>query len=105
MADRKTVPGSERRLEPAHRRVGDVDGAAEIEVTVYVRGPRAEDDDLSAVAEFAYEYGLEVVSAERPRRAVRLRGTVDTIGAAFEAQLQGMFEHPSGVRYRGARAR
>jgi kumamolisin len=101
LADRKTVPGSERRLEPTHPRVGDVDGSAEIEVTVYVRGPRAEDDDLGAVAEFADEHGLEVVSSERPRRAVRLRGTVDTIGVAFEAQLQGMFEHPSGVRYRG----
>ena len=69
MADRKTVPGSERRLEPTHPRVGDVDGSAEIEVTVYVRGPRAEDDDLRAVSEFADEHGLEVVSSERPRRA------------------------------------
>lgn len=101
MADRKTVPGSERRLESAHPRVGDVDGSEEIEVTVYVRGPRAEDDDLRAVSEFAAEHGLEVVSAERPRRAIRLRGSVDAIGAAFGAQLEGMFEPPSGARYRG----
>ena len=90
MADRKTVPGSERRLVPGHRRVGDVDGAAEIEVTVYLRAGVGGDDDLEAVAEFASERGLEVVSAQRPRRAVRLRGTVDAVAAAFEAQLRGM---------------
>lgn len=101
MADRKTVPGSERRLEPAHPRVGDVDGAQQIEVTVYVRGPRAEDDDIRAVSDFAAEHGLEVASVEHPRRAIRLRGTVDAMCAAFEAQVQGMFEHPSGTRYRG----
>jgi hypothetical protein len=33
-ADRATVPGSERRLDPDHRRVGDVEGAQQIEVTV-----------------------------------------------------------------------
>ena len=36
-----------------------------------------------------------------PRRAIRLRGTADAIGGAFEAQLKGIYEHPSGVRYRG----
>ena len=101
MADRKTVPGSERRLVPGHRRVGDVDGAAEIEVTVYLRAGVGGDDDLEAVAEFASERGLEVVSAQRPRRAVRLRGTVDAVAAAFEAQPRGIYEHPSGARYRG----
>ena len=103
MADRKTVPGSDRRLEPGHRRVGDVDGASEIEVTLYVRGPRAEYDDLAAVSEFASEYGLELVLEDQPRRAIRLRGTADAIGGAFEAQLKGIYEHPSGVRYRGRR--
>ena len=101
MADRETVPGSDRRLEPGHRRVGDVDGASEIEVTLYVRGPRAEYDDLAAVSEFASEYGLELVLEDQPRRAIRLRGTADAIGGAFEAQLKGIYEHPSGVRYRG----
>ena len=39
-SDRVQVPGSERQLDPAHTRVGDVDPQAEIDLTVYLR-PRA----------------------------------------------------------------
>jgi kumamolisin len=129
-ADRATVPGSERRLDPDHRRVGDVDGGEEIEVTVYVRGRAslhwvdeeaarapaerrvlsreewgdehgASDADLIRVVEFARRHGLDPVSIDAARRAVRLRGTVDAVAGAFEAGELGMFEHPSGARYRG----
>jgi kumamolisin len=130
LPDRTTVPGSERRLDPDHPRVGDADGAQEIEVTVYLRGrvssdwvdreaaqapgerrlPSREqwgrehgatDADVAAVSEFASQHGVEVVSVDPARRAVRLRGSLDSLTAAFEAQVAGLFEHPSGFRYRG----
>jgi hypothetical protein len=41
-AGRVTVRGSERTLDPTHRRVGDGDGAQRIEVT-HVRDPRHPD--------------------------------------------------------------
>ena len=129
-AGRITVPGSERSLDPAHRRVGDVDGGQQIEVTVYVRARAvpnwvdveamrspaqrrilsrdewsdahgADDADLNAVLEFAHANGLDSVSVHSARRAVILRGSVDSVTAAFEAELLGLFEHPSGVHYRG----
>src|SRR3984957_16556390 len=129
-AGRVTVPGSERTLDPAHRRVGDVDGAERIEVTVYVRGPSipdwvdeegarspaerrllsraewggahgADDADLTAIVEFARNSGLDPVSVDSDRRAVVVRGGVDGVAGAFEADVRGLFEHPSGVRYRG----
>jgi kumamolisin len=129
-ADRATVPGSERHLDPDHRRVGDVEGAQELEVTVYVRSRAsldrveeeatrapadrrvvsrdkwarehgAHDHDLHAVVEFARRHGLEPTAVDAARRAVHLRGTVDAVTTAFEAGDLGLFEHPSGVRYRG----
>jgi kumamolisin len=129
-ASRATVPGSERSLDPAHRRVGDVDAGQQIEVTVYVRGRAAtdwadgdatrspaerrvlsraewaeahgaEDADLNAVVKFARNNGLDPVSVDSARRAVTVRGTVDAVAGAFEAGELGLFEHPSGVRYRG----
>ena len=129
-AGRATVPGSERSLDPVHRRVSDVDGGQQIEVTVYVRGRAApdwvddgatrsraerrvlsreewvdvhgaDDADLNAIVEFARNSSLEAVSVDSARRAVVLRGTVDAVTGAFEAGLLGLFEHPSGVQYRG----
>src|SRR5580704_6211265 len=128
-AGRVIVAGSERSLDPAHRRVGDVDGGQQIDVTVYVRGPaasergdqegaspaqrrvlsrdawidahRADSADLNAVLEFARDSGLDSVSVDSARGAVILRGTVDVVAGAFEANVRGLFEHPSGVQYRG----
>jgi len=42
-SDRVEIPGSQRPLDPDHRRVGEIDPTAEIEVTVYLR-PRASAD-------------------------------------------------------------
>jgi kumamolisin len=129
-AGRVTVPGSERTLDPAHRRVGDVDGGQQIELTVYVRGRAApdwvdeqamrspaerralsrdewadahggDDSDLNAVAGFARNGGLDPVSTDSARGAVIVRGPVDAVVSAFGADVRGLFEHPSGVRYRG----
>ncbi len=129
-AGRAIVPGSERSLDPGHRRVSDVDGGQQIEVTVYVRGRAApdwvdeeaarspderrvlsreewagahgaDDADLNAVVEFARDNGLDPVSVDSARCVVILGGTVDAAAGAFEAGELGLFEHPSGVRYRG----
>jgi kumamolisin len=131
-SDRVQVPGSERQLDPDHPRVGEIDPQAEVEVTVYVR-PRApvdwvdreaerhpdqrrrlerdqwaeahgaHPDDLDAVRRFAGEAGLTVTDVDVARRAVGLRGTVDRLAGAFEAQLAGMYQ-PAGrgaASYRG----
>jgi kumamolisin len=121
---RAQVRGSAREVAPNHQRVGDIDPSAEIDVSVYVR-PRAsldwvdaeaakppaeqrrvsrdewakahgaQDDDIEAVTSFAQQAGLEVVQSDQARRVVRLRGTVQAVADAFEAQLVGMFT-PSG---------
>jgi kumamolisin len=130
-SDRVQVPGSERQLDPAHVRVGEIDPHAEAEVTVYVR-PRApvewvdqeaerspqqrrrlereqwaeahgaHADDVAAVRSFADNAGLTVTGVDEARRAVRVRGTVDRLAAAFGAQLAGMYRAGAGApSYRG----
>jgi len=130
MAQRVEIPGSERVAGPQHQTVGDVDQDKPIEVTVYLRpsasldwvdqeaasapGERrtvsreelasatgASDGDVAAVRAFAGEYGLEVTGADKGRRAVSLRGTVQAVATAFGAQGLQLFEHPTGGRYRG----
>jgi kumamolisin len=63
----------------------------------------ARDEDVAAVRSFAAESGLEVGEVDAARRAVELRGTVDAMARAFGAEELGLFEHPSGVSYRGRR--
>jgi kumamolisin len=114
------VPGSTRSVAPGHARVGEIDGRASVEVSVYVR-PRAGLDwvdaeaarpplerryssreqwaaehgadpaDIDAVEAFARAAGLAVVASDPARRVVQLRGTVDAVAAAFEAKLEGMY--------------
>ncbi len=119
---RVEIPGSERQLVPAHARLGDVDPQKEIEVSVYVRAttdlgwvdqeagrPPAErrrltretfdgaaDKDIAAVKSFAAGAGLEVVQSDPARRVVVLRGTVQAVADAFEAQLAGMYDSGAG---------
>ncbi len=122
---RVAIPGSERELVPAHARVGDIDRQAEIEVSVYVRPtgdlswvdeeaqrPPAERRrltrtsfdavhgaaaaDVAAVASFAAGAQLEVVRTDPARRVVVLRGTVEAVADAFEAQLAGMYDSGAG---------
>ena len=61
----------------------------------------ASDKDIAAVRSFAGEYGLEVTSVDKGRRAMTLRGTVKAVAEAFGAQELETFEHPSAGRYRG----
>ena len=110
--------------------IGDVDRGKAISVTVYLRGSGsldwvdqeaarapaerrtlsrselataygASDEDVAAVRSFAAQYGLDVGEVDAGRRAVELRGTVDAMARAFGADELGLFEHPSGVSYRG----
>jgi kumamolisin len=110
--------------------IGEVDRARSIEVTVYLRasgsldwvdqeaerapGERrtvsredlarsygADERDVAAVRSFASQFGLEVAEVDAGRRTVKLRGTVDAIARAFGVSELGVFEHPSGVSYRG----
>ncbi len=128
---RSAIPGSERQLEPSHTRVGDFDPQQEVEVTLYLRprasldsvdpaaagppGPQpgrsredwaarygAAPEDVAAVESFASEFGLTAVDVDLARRAVRLRGKVQDIIRAFEAQIAGLFESAAGApSYRG----
>ena len=128
-ADRVQITGSERGLDPAHERVGEVDDAEEVQVTVYLRPRRAPDGvdaeaehppaqrevvdretwanhhgadpaDLERVGAWARASGLEVVQSDPARRAVTLRGPLSTVAAAFGANLEGRYRTRDGVEYR-----
>jgi kumamolisin len=130
-SDRVQVPGSERQLDPAHTRVGDVDPQAEIDLTVYLR-PRAglawvdkeamraptqrrvasregwaekygaRPEDIEAVKSFAEQHGLTVTNVDPARRAIHLHGTLEAVKAAFQPQLAGLYSPGEGApSYRG----
>jgi kumamolisin len=132
-AERVPVPGSERQIDPGHRRIGDVDPRDDVQLTVYVRpqapadwvdeeaarppGERrrlsreewarahgASPDDIAAVRSFAEGAGLTVTGVEPARRAIHLRGPLDAVAAAFGAQMEGRFAPAEGApAYRGRR--
>ncbi len=124
-SERVPVPGSERQIDPGHRRVGDIDPQAEVEVTVYLRPqtpvdwvdaeaarPPAErrrltreewaqshgasEQDIAAVRSFAERSGLTVTSADPARRAVTVRGPVQAAAEAFGARLEGRYAPAEG---------
>jgi kumamolisin len=117
---RVPIPGSERRLDGSHVRIGDVDLDAPLEVSVYLAHRSRPDwvdaealghpaqrrrltrDEwahehgadaaaLDAVVGFAGDHGLRVLSADPARRRVRLGGSVGGVAAAFEARLEGRY--------------
>jgi kumamolisin len=129
--DRVEIAGSQRELVPSHPRIGAVDLAEQIVVTVFLR-PRADagwvdqeaqrapaqrsrvsreqwaerygadPGDVAAVERFASEHGLTVTEVDGARRAVTISGSVDDVAAAFEAQLQGRYDGGDGTPgYRG----
>ncbi|MGA2924721.1 MAG: S53 family peptidase [Solirubrobacteraceae bacterium] len=126
---RVEIEGSQRGPVPADPRIGDADGAKQIEVTVYVRAAAALDwvdeqasvaparqrrlsrselaaahgateADIAAVRSFAADNGLELTAVDRGRRAITLRGTVDALAQAFAAQQLGLFRAADGAIYR-----
>jgi kumamolisin len=124
-SNRVPVPGSERQIEPGHRRVGAVDPQAEVDITVYVRPqapldwvdaeaarPPAErrvltreewarthgasEEDLAAVRAFAERSGLTVTGVDAAQRAVHLSGPLQAVADAFGAQLEGRYAAAEG---------
>jgi kumamolisin len=129
-SDRVQIPGSERQLDPAHTRVGDVDTQSEIDLTAYLRRrgaldwvdgeaarpPRqrrvpsreewadqygASPDDVDKVKAFAKQHGLTVTDVDLARRAVTLHGSLAAVTAVFEPQLKGLYAPaPGAASYR-----
>jgi kumamolisin len=108
MADTHVVlSGSDRPRRHDAERVGDIDPAAAVEVTITVRGPdlpqvtpgksvsreelervySASPQDMDAVASELARYGLEVVDSEPWARSLRVSGTAGQMDAAFRANL------------------
>lgn len=128
--DRVAVPGSERQLDPAHLRVGDVDLTARVSVSVYLAHRTAPDwiDDaalaapqsrrrvsreqwahahgaapaaIDAVRTFAEDHGLVVTGTDEARRTVDLTGSAAAVAAAFEVDFQGLYAAtPDAPSYR-----
>ncbi len=95
-----TLEGSERGRTPHAVRVGDVDPASEIEVTVTLRRPERFSEDAEAVRRVLGRFGL-AVQAERPATgSLVMTGTAAQIEAAFHPGL-GMYSHPGDGVLRG----
>ena len=94
------LEGSERARKPHAVRVGDVDPASEIEVTVTLRRPERFSEDAEAVRRVLGRFGL-AVQAERPATgSLVMTGTAAQIEAAFHPGL-GMYSHPGDGVLRG----
>ncbi|HTU98540.1 MAG TPA: S53 family peptidase [Solirubrobacteraceae bacterium] len=120
MADTHVVlSGSNRARKHDAQRVGDVDPASAVEVTVTVRGPdlpqvtpgksmsreelerrySAAPEDMDAVASELGQFGLEVLDRSGSVRSLRVRGTAAQMQDAFRADL-GIYRH-DGTEFRG----
>ncbi|HEY1715473.1 MAG TPA: S53 family peptidase [Solirubrobacteraceae bacterium] len=113
------LSGSDRARKQNAERIGDVDPASAVEVTVTVRGPElpqvtpgksmsreelerrysARPADMDAVASELAQYGLEVLDSAPSTRSLRVRGTAAQMDAAFRANL-GIYRH-DGDEFRG----
>jgi kumamolisin len=121
MTQRAILPGSTRTMLSGARVVGPVPENDRIEVTLVLSPQRdlgaqgsagqtarkevvdrlaASADAVSAVRDFASQYGLDVVEADPQRRIIKLAGTVAQMRQAFGVALE-MHESPTGVRFRG----
>jgi kumamolisin len=113
------LSGSDRPRKHDAERVGDIDPASAVEVTVTVRGPdlpqvtpgrsmsreelernySASQADMEAVAGELGHYGLEVLDSAPSVSSLRVRGTAEQMDAAFRANL-GLYRH-DGHEFRG----
>ena len=95
-----TLDGSGRRRRPGAPRVGDVDPASEIEVTVTLRRPERFAEDAEAVTRVLGRFGL-AAQAERPATgSLVMTGSAAQIEAAFHPGL-GMYRHARDGVLRG----
>ena len=106
------LSGSDRPRRRDAARLGDIDPAAAVEVTVTVRGPdlpqvtpgksmtreelervySATPQDMDAVTSELGRYGLRVVDSAPSARSLRGTGTAEQMDAAFRANL-GIYRH------------
>ena len=84
--------GNERARKRDAERVGEVDPASPVEVTVTLRDPRTYSDDAGEVKRVLARFGL-ATKAERPvTGSLVMTGTAAQIEAAFHPGL-GMYSH------------
>ncbi|HLH04408.1 MAG TPA: protease pro-enzyme activation domain-containing protein [Bryobacteraceae bacterium] len=94
-AGRVEIPGSApQHAENASR--SPVSPGEPLTVSVILNHPDAA--DVSAVENFAHEYGLQVVEASAEKRTVKLAGTAAQMQAAFGVQLA---HYGSAISYAG----
>jgi kumamolisin len=112
---------SSRPRKPAATRIGDVDPAARMEVTLTLRGPQlpeldthepaisradfesrygADPDDLVKVEKTLERFGLKVEGVTRAARSVRVSGTATQMEDAFRAGL-GVYRDEDQGEFRG----
>lgn len=94
------LEGSKRGRKPNALRVGDVDPASPVEVTVTLRRPERWGDEAKAVRRALARFGL-VVEREFPQTgSIVMTGTAAQIDAAFQTPL-GMYSHDRDGILRG----
>jgi kumamolisin len=94
------LEGNERSSKLGAVRIGDVDPAAPVEVTVTLRESRRSPEDFDAVRRALGRFGV-TVQAERPATgSVIMRGTAAQVEDAFHAGL-GMYSHGDDGLLRG----
>ncbi len=105
--ERRTVPGSDRAPLPGSKKVGELTGSEQIQVTVVLRRKAelpenltapiskaelsekygASTDDITAVTDAVEAAGASVVSADAGSRRVLVSGSAATLGALFGTKL------------------
>src|SRR5580704_14515838 len=94
------LEGSERQRNPDAARVGDVDPASNVEVTVTLRHPERWQDEADAVRRALERFGLAVAAEYPATGSVVMSGTAAQIEAAFHTKL-GAYSYNSDGQLRG----
>ncbi len=98
------LEGSERGRKPNAVRVGGVDPASHVEVTVTLSRPERWRDDAKAVRRVLAGFGLAIVAEYPATGSLVIGGTAAQIEAAFHAGL-GMYSHDRDGILRGREGR
>jgi kumamolisin len=94
------LEGSERQRNPDAARVGDVDPASNVEVTVTLRHPERWQDEADAVRRALERFGLAVAAEYPATGSVVMSGTAAQIEAAFHTKL-GVYSYNRDGQLRG----
>ena len=99
-----SLEGSERGRKPNAVRVGDVDPASHVEVTVTLSQPERWWDDAEVVRRVLASFGLTVEAEYPATGSLVIGGTAAQTEAAFDAGL-GMYSHDRDGLLRGREGR